>query len=171
MAGEPLEQIVGDTLRAQHLTLAVAESCTGGLLGHRITNVAGSSDYFLGGVISYSNAAKEQLLGVTATTLAAYGAVSQAAAQEMAQGVRRLLGAHIGLSVTGIAGPGGGTPDKPVGLVYIGLSAEGQELSRRFVWSGSREENKAASAQAALDLLAEYLACFTAETQRAQKSL
>jgi PncC family amidohydrolase len=110
-------------------------------------------------VISYSNAAKEHLLGVPPGTLAAYGAVSQPAAQEMAQRVRHLFGADIGLSVTGIAGPGGGTPDKPVGLVYVGLSAEGQELCRRFVWSGSREENKAASAQAALDLLADHLGC------------
>ncbi len=157
MAGDPLEKTVGAALRARHLTLAVAESCTGGLLGHRITNIAGSSDYFLGGVISYSDAAKEHLLGVSHATLTAHGAVSQAAAQEMAKGVRHVFGAAIGLSVTGIAGPGGGTPDKPVGLVYVGLSAEGQEHCRRFVWGGSREENKAASAQAALELLGEYL--------------
>ncbi len=152
-----LEAVVGDWLRAQGLTLSVAESCTGGLLGHRLTNVAGSSVYFAGGVMPYSYRAKEQLLGVRRETLETYGAVSEETAVEMARGVRRVLQTGVSLAITGIAGPGGGMPDKPVGLVYIALSAEDDEECRRFVWDGDREQNKARSAQAALEMLAEYL--------------
>ncbi len=152
-----LEAVVGDWLRAQGLTLSVAESCTGGLLGHRLTNVAGSSVYFAGGVMPYSYRAKEQLLGVRRETLETYGAVSEETAVEMARGVRRVLQTGVSLAITGIAGPGGGMPDKPVGLVYIALSAEDDEECRRFVWDGDREQNKARSAQAALEMLADYL--------------
>lgn len=157
MTPEPLAKRVGELLRARQLTLATAESCTGGLVGHRLTDVPGSSDYYVGGVISYANRVKQQLLGVQPETLVHHGAVSQACALEMARGVRHLLQADIGLSVTGIAGPTGGTPEKPVGLVYIALAATDQELCRRFVWDGDRAENKARSAQAALELLAAYL--------------
>ncbi len=152
-----VEERIGELLTRRGLTLAVAESCTAGLLGHRITSVSGSSAYFEGGVISYSNAAKERLLGVPHQTLIQHGAVSKETALAMASGARRLLGADIALSVTGIAGPTGGTPDKPVGLVYIGLAAEGEEISEKHSWHGDRSENKERSAQAALDLLLKYL--------------
>jgi PncC family amidohydrolase len=152
-----LEAVVGDWLRAQGLTLSAAESCTGGLLSHRLTNVAGSSDYFTGGVMAYSYEAKERLLGVGRETLETYGAVSEQTAVEMARGVRRVLQTGVSLAITGIAGPDGGMPDKPVGLVYIALSAEDGEECRRFVWDGDREQNKARSAQAALQVLADYL--------------
>jgi nicotinamide-nucleotide amidase len=155
--GQPLEVTLGRLLRERGLTLAVAESCTGGLVGHRITQVAGSSHYFAGGVISYSNRAKETLLGVRRETLARYGAVSAETAREMAQGARRALQTDLGLAVTGIAGPGGGTPEKPVGLVYVGLATADAAWTERHVWHGDRPANKAQSAQAALDLLRRYL--------------
>lgn len=138
--------------------LAVAESCTGGLLGHLITDVPGSSNYFLGGIVSYSDAAKQQFLGVRRETLAAHGAVSTETAAEMARGVRAAFGADLSLSITGIAGPGGGTPEKPVGLVFIGLADQDGVEVRRFVWNGTRAENKQRSAEAALALLYERLA-------------
>ncbi|RME87834.1 MAG: CinA family protein [Anaerolineae bacterium] len=153
----PLEVRLGDLLRARSLTLAVAESCTGGLLGDRITNVAGSSDYFLGGVIAYANRVKEEVLGVPAETLEREGAVSRETVLAMARGVRRLLGADVALSVSGIAGPGGGTPEKPVGTTWIALSAPEGAWARRFRWQGDRLENKALSAEAALRLLLSYL--------------
>ena len=152
-----LETLVGQALLEQHLTLALAESCTGGLIGHRVTNVPGSSTYFLGGVMSYSYDAKERLLGVSHTTLYDFGAVSEQTAREMARGARRALGADIGLAVTGIAGPGGAQPGKPVGLTWIALSARDTEQARRFTWAGNRQENKAQSAEAALALLLDYL--------------
>lgn len=149
-----LEQEVGRLLTAQGRTLAVAESCTGGLIGDRLTNVAGSSNYFVGGVIAYSNAVKRDLLGVPEETLQRWGAVSAETARAMAQGVRRRLGADLGLAATGIAGPTGGTPEKPVGLVYVALAA-GQEpvACQEYRWTGPREEVKYRTSQAALDLL------------------
>ncbi|MBP7691673.1 MAG: CinA family protein [Anaerolineales bacterium] len=152
-----LETAIGLVLRARHLTLAVAESCTGGLVGHRISRVAGASEYFLGGVIAYAYSAKENLLGVPAATLTRYGAVSAETAQAMARGVRRALGADVGVSVTGIAGPGGAQPGKPVGLTWIGLSAAATEAAQRFVWAGGRVANQEHSAEAALRLLHDYL--------------
>ncbi len=157
MSENMLEITVGQLLLQHHLTFATAESCTGGLIGHRLTNVPGSSEYFLGGVIAYSYDAKEHLLGVRHNTLYDYGAVSAETAQEMARGVRRALSADIGLSVTGIAGPGGGTVEKPVGLVYIALSAAHFERVERYVWNFDREGNKAASAEAALQMVYDYL--------------
>jgi PncC family amidohydrolase len=153
----PLEIQVGARLRLQGLKLAAAESCTGGLIGHRITNVPGSSDYYLGSVTAYAYEAKERLLGVLPETLARFGAVSRETALEMARGVRQALAADIGISVTGIAGPGGGLPLKPVGFVWIALSAPGGEWAFCYQWHGSRVENKALSAQAALQLLMDYL--------------
>jgi PncC family amidohydrolase len=152
-----LEETIGRNLTARRLTLAVAESCTGGLIGHRLTNVPGSSEYFLGAIVAYSYEAKQRLLGVSGETLARFGAVSDETAREMALGVRRALGAHVALAVTGIAGPGGGTPDKPVGLTWIALSAPELTHAARFIWQGDRLANKEASAQAALEMLQAYL--------------
>lgn len=152
-----IELQVGALLMGQGLTLASAESCTGGLIGHRITNVPGSSAYFVGGVVSYSNELKEQLLGVSHETLLAHGAVSEETARAMARGARERLGASVGLAATGIAGPGGGSADKPVGLVYVALAAPDAELCQRRLLQGSRVENKEQSAEAALRLLLHYL--------------
>lgn len=157
-ANVPLETLVGERLAASGLTLALAESCTGGLVAHRVTNVSGSSGYLLGGVVSYSNEAKESLLGVRHETLLAHGAVSEQVAVQMARGVRERLGSDIGLSVTGIAGPTGGTDDKPVGLTWIGFSTSQGDRAERFVWELDREGNKAASADAALEMIADYAA-------------
>jgi PncC family amidohydrolase len=152
-----LERVVGRLLKEQGLTLALSESCTGGLLGHRVTDVPGSSDYFRGSIVAYASDVKEKLLGVRGETLAAHGAVSEQTAQEMARGARRAIEADLGLSITGIAGPTGGTLGKPVGLVYVGLAAPDGEWVERYVWDGDRLENKARSAEAALDLLRRYL--------------
>jgi nicotinamide-nucleotide amidase len=139
-------------------TLAVAESCTGGLIGHRLTQVPGSSAAFLGGVIAYHNTVKQNLLGVPAEVLEREGAVSEATALAMASGVRRLLGTHVSVAVTGIAGPTGDSPDKPLGLTYVALSAEPDvSICERHVWQGDRQANKEASATAALSLLRRYL--------------
>lgn len=147
----------GERLRARGQTLAVAESCTGGLLGDLLTDTPGSSDYFLGGVLAYSNAVKAALLGVSAETLAQAGAVSPQCAAEMAQGARRLVGSDIALSVTGIAGPGGGSTEKPVGLTYLHVSAANAEIGLVRCWDGDRRANKQCSAVAALRLLLDYL--------------
>jgi PncC family amidohydrolase len=157
MQANHLAQQIGERLRSRQLMLAVAESCTGGLLGDHITDVPGSSDYFLGGVLAYSNQVKQGLLGVPFETLETHGAVSPQCAAEMAQGVRRLLGSDVALSVTGIAGPGGATPAKPVGLTYIHLSAPGCERGLRAIWPGDRRANKVDTALAALRLLLDYL--------------
>jgi len=149
--------MIGDVLRERRLTLAAAESCTGGLVSHLITNVPGASDYFLGGVVSYSNTIKQDLLGVKAETLDRFGAVSAETVLEMAGGARRRLGADIAVAVTGIAGPGGATADKPVGLTFIGVCDQSGQTARRFLWDADRETNKRYSAQAALEFLLEYL--------------
>ncbi len=151
------ETVIGPLLLLRGLKLVTAESCTGGLIGHWLTNVPGSSEYYLGGVVSYSNALKMQLLGVQAATLEKYGAVSEQVAMEMAQGARLRLGGDVALSVTGIAGPGGGSAEKPVGLTFVGVSAPWGESVARFVWAGERVENKKESARAALQLLVEAL--------------
>jgi PncC family amidohydrolase len=162
-AEQPLEIQVGEWLRRRGLKLIAAESCTGGLISHRMTDVPGSSDYFLGGLVSYANEAKHNWLGVREETLAAHGAVSKEVVLEMARGARHsLAAAHspeqvVAVSVSGIAGPGGGSPEKPVGLVWIGLSAPGYEKAFRFFWQGTRVENKARSAEQALRLILEYL--------------
>ena len=148
---------VGELLRARGLTVSVAELCTGGLLGDCLTDVPGSSDYFLGGVLSYSNDAKHRLLGVSDETLATHGAVSAVCAREMAQGVRRLLHSDVGISVTGIAGPGGGTDGKPKGLTYLCLATADREIDRSELWQGDRRANKESSALVALHMLLDYL--------------
>jgi nicotinamide-nucleotide amidase len=153
-----LEAQVVRLLAERALTLAVAESCTGGLIGHRLTNVPGSSACFLGGVVAYHDRAKVDILGVDEDMLSREGAVSEAVAAAMARGVRRLLDADLGVGVTGIAGPSGGTPEKPVGTVFIALAdRSGETVARRYRWEGDREENKARSAQAALELVKDYL--------------
>jgi len=152
-----LEQTVGALLREKRLTLAVAESCTGGLIAHSLTNVPGASDYFLGGIVAYANAVKVKLLDVSPQTLADHGAVSRPTVLEMARGARQVFGAEVALSVSGVAGPAGGSADRPVGTVWIALAAPEGEWARRFHFAGGREENKAAFARAALDLLLEYL--------------
>lgn len=154
---EKLEIIVGHILAERKLKLATAESCTGGLVGHLITNVPGSSNYYEGGIVAYSYEAKERLLGVHHDTLYEHGAVSAETALEMAHGARRVLGADIGIALTGIAGPSGGMPGKPVGLVYIALSARDFNRVEHFMWDSDREGNKFHSAQAALTMLKEYL--------------
>jgi len=160
MAGmdeKSVEMIIGELLRQRGLRLAVAESCTGGLLSHWITNAAGSSTYYVGGVVAYAYEAKVRMLGVHWETLEKYGAVSRETVLEMAQGVRRALAADIGISVSGIAGPGGGTPEKPVGYTWIGLSALGTEQAWVYAWDGDRARNKELSARQALRLLVDYL--------------
>ncbi len=151
--GAPLEEVVGRLLRQGGKTLAVAESCSGGLICHRLTDISGSSDYFQGGVVTYSNQAKMDLLAVPPTILEQHGAVSPDTARAMALGVQKLFHADYGLSVTGIAGPTGGTPEKPVGLVYMGLATPAGVETRRHQFPGDREMVKVLTAETALDWL------------------
>ena len=153
-----LEEQIGQRLLASGRTVSTAESCTGGLIASRITDVSGSSAYMLGGVVAYSNAIKQVLLKVSERTLLDHGAVSSETAAEMARGARRLLRADYALSVTGIAGPGGGTAEKPVGLTFIGLAGPDDLLVvERYVWSFDRSGNKNASVDAAFNLLLQHL--------------
>jgi len=152
-----MEQFIIEELKAHNLTLCVAESCTGGGLGNAITNVPGSSDVFLGGVIAYSNELKKKLLGVNENTLKKYGAVSKETAEEMANGVRKLTGSDIAVAVTGIAGPGGASENKPVGLVFMHLSSERKDIGIYKLFPGSREMVKARTINYSLNLVREYL--------------
>ncbi len=152
-----LELRIGTLLNEKKLTLVTAESCTGGLVASRITDIAGSSAYFLGGIVSYSNEAKASLLGVSWDTLNTKGAVSRETVIKMAQGARKVFNANIAVSVSGIAGPGGGTPDKPVGTVWVGLATPSGEEARHFVWEGDRIRNKQLSSEAALQFILDYL--------------
>jgi len=152
-----LEQDVVSLLCQRGLTLGVVESATGGLLSHLITNVPGSSNCYLGAITSYSNQAKINLVGVSEESINRHGAVSPQVAKEMAQGGRRVLGADICVADTGIAGPGGATTEKPVGLFYIGLSQKGGTFSQKHIFTGSREENKRLAAETALSWVKEYL--------------
>lgn len=151
------EYEIGMLLRARGLKLATAESCTGGLIADRITNVPGSSDYFVGGIVAYAYEAKVALLNVSWETLRAYGAVSRETVLEMARGARLALGADVAISVSGIAGPGGGLPNKPVGTAWIGLAAGDTERAELQQFNGHRLEIKASAAAKALVMLAEYL--------------
>ena len=148
---------ISELMIKNKLTLAIAESCTGGLISHTVTNIPGSSAFFQMGIVSYSNTAKVNLLNVQRKTLQRHGAVSSQTAEEMAQGIRIKAGADIGLSTTGIAGPGGGTPDKPVGLVYIALSDKKGNASYKYTFRGNRWENKESTCQKSLELLIKYL--------------
>lgn len=154
---ESSEERIKEMLISMGSWLAVAESCTGGLVSHRITNIPGASACFRGGVIAYANEVKVALLGVRQLTLDRYGAVSEQTVREMARGVRKILSADFGLAVSGVAGPGGGTPEKPVGTMWIGLNTEGEEISQGFQFQGDRLQIKEQAAQAALDLLVRYL--------------
>lgn len=158
-----LEEKIGTLLRAKGMKLTLAESCTGGLVGHRVTNIPGSSDYYLGSLTAYAYEVKEGLLGVKHETLQQYGAVSRQCVLEMASGVRRALSGGfplenvVGVSISGVAGPGGGMPGKPVGTVWIGLSAREGDFAWKFNWQGDRIHNKQDSAEAALKLVWLYL--------------
>jgi len=154
---EPLEVLLGRLLIEKKQTLAIAESCTGGLITHRLTNVPGSSAYVVAGVIAYAYEAKVAALGVSWDTLNKFGAVSTETVIAMARGARERFSATIGLAITGIAGPGGGTPEKPVGLVHIALADANAVMVERHVWRGDRLQNKEQSAEAALLLLYRYL--------------
>jgi nicotinamide-nucleotide amidase len=151
--GEKMEEIVGLRLSVGGYTIAVAESCTGGLIAERLTDVAGSSRYFIEGVVAYSNEAKTRTLGVEPILLLEHGAVSAPVAEAMAEGIRERAGTDFGLSVTGIAGPGGGTGEKPVGLVYIALASEVLTEHRKLMIPGDRHLIRWRASQAALDLL------------------
>jgi PncC family amidohydrolase len=154
----PLEVRVGERLKALRRTVGTAESCTGGLIAHLLTEVAGSSAYVLGGIVAYANSVKEQVLGVPASLLIQHGAVSEPVAVAMADGARRVLRVDYAVAVTGIAGPGGGTPEKPVGLVYMAVATPRGTFPAMFRWdSKDRSANKARSAQAALRLLLDHL--------------
>ena len=154
---ETMASVIGTLLQQKNMSLSVAESCTGGLISHLVTSVAGSSSYYLGGITSYANSMKEQYLGVESTLLEEKGAVSKEVAKGMAEGMRNSSRADISISITGIAGPGGGTDEKPVGTVYIGLAAEGHTEVKRFLFSGNRFEIQYTTAQTALNILRHYL--------------
>ena len=153
-----LASVVLNECDARGLTIAVAESCTGGLLGARLTAISGSSSVVIGGVIAYSNGVKKGLLGVTTESLERHGAVSEEVASEMATGVRRRLGVDIGVSITGVAGPGGGTPDKPVGLVWMAVDVRGDVRTHGSRFIGDRAEIRFRATQAALDLVRRMVA-------------
>jgi nicotinamide-nucleotide amidase len=154
---DEISPVVGKLLIAQNKTISVAESCTGGYLGHLFTSISGSSAYFMGGVISYSNEVKHEILGVSNETLATDGAVSEATIKQMADGVRKKLKTDIGLATSGIAGPDGGTPEKPVGTVWIALATENEIITKKLQLGGSREQNIHFSAINLLNLLRKYL--------------
>lgn len=152
-----IEQDIGNLLRQTGLTLGVIESATGGLISHKITNVPGSSDYYKGSITAYSNEVKIKVVGVKEETINKYGAVSSQVAEEMAQGGSKILTADICLADTGIAGPGGATLGKPVGLFYMGLSHRDRTYSQKHIFKGDREQNKRDAAEVALNWLREYL--------------
>jgi len=154
---ENIELLIGNELRDKGWRLAIAESCTGGLIGHRITNNSGSSTYYLGSITAYAYRAKVRLLGVSWDTLEKHGAVSEETVKEMALGIRHALAADVGLSVSGIAGPTGGTPEKPVGYAWIGLSTPTGIWTLQHNAGGDRIENKQEVAQIALEFLYQFL--------------
>ncbi len=154
--GETIEDIVARVLMENRATIAVAESCTGGLLAERLTNLPGSSAYFLGGIVCYSNDLKTRLVGVPAEMIEAKGAVSSEVALALAAGIRNLTGATLGIGITGVAGPGGGTPDKPVGLVHIGIADEHGPREKSFRFPGDRERIRFFATQNALDAVRRY---------------
>ncbi len=167
---ELIEEVTGRLLTSSHLTLATAESCTGGLISAKLTSLPGSSVFYKGSVVAYSNEVKENLLGVPGEILAHYGAVSRETALAMAHGVRRVIGTDLGLSVTGIAGPSGGTPEKPVGLVYISLVTADRQFCQRYIFPGNRQAIRQGVSNAALDLVRRYLLGIEIFIDKNQKS-
>jgi PncC family amidohydrolase len=161
-----IEEEIGDMLRKGGLSVSTAESCTGGLVSHRITNVSGSSGYYKGGVIAYVNEVKEELLHVTSAIIEEKGAVSAECAVAMAENVRTLLDSDFGIATTGIAGPTGGTPDKPVGLVYIALATKDYVHHEKYIFPGDRGENKREAADAALEMLKKHLLTWARSSER-----
>ncbi len=157
IGGESMEEVVGKLLRERGLKLATAESCTAGLLSARLVNVPGSSQYFLGGFVVYANELKTKLLGVEEEALRKYGAVSEEVCRQMAIGVLEETDADIGIAITGISGPEGGTDQKPVGLTYIALATDREVVVRRFLFEGSRNENRFIATQWSLEILRQYL--------------
>lgn len=155
--GQEMEEVVGALLKQRRLTLAVAESCTGGMIGSRITNIAGSSEYFERGAVVYSNKAKTEMLGVPGELIEKHGAVSREVAAAMAKGIREKAGTHLGLSVTGIAGPSGGTKEKPVGLVYVALATEREVKVQEHRFPGNRQHIRKRASQTALDMVRRHL--------------
>lgn len=153
----PIEIVLAEQLKSLGWTLSLAESCTGGLISNRITNVPGSSEYFMGGVVAYSNQAKRHLLNVSQETLDQFGAVSQETVLEMARGAQKLFGTHTAIAVSGIAGPSGGSPQKPVGTVWIGIAVPDHVSGSHYRFFGSREQIKCQCAEIALWLLAQKL--------------
>ncbi len=158
------EEEIGDALRKEEISISSAESCTGGLISHIITNVPGSSEYYKGGVIAYANEVKENVLHVSKDILEEKGAVSAECAMAMAKGVRELLRTDVGIATTGIAGPTGGTPDKPVGLIYIALATKDYVYHAKHIFHEDRDGNKREAANAALEMLWGYI------TKRARSS-
>jgi len=152
-----LEEKLREYMNARGLKLATAESCTGGLVSDRITNISGSSEYFMGGVVAYAYEAKANLLGVSWDTLNTCGAVSEETVRAMARGARKLFEVDIAVSVSGIAGPTGGMPGKPVGLTWLGLSTKDGEWARHFIWGADRMQNKRLSSESALQFIIDYL--------------
>jgi PncC family amidohydrolase len=151
------EILIGKILRERQLKVVAAESCTGGLIGSMITDVSGSSEYFLGSIVAYAYEVKVSLLDVSWDTLKTHGAVSRETVLEMANGARKRLNSDVAISVSGVAGPGGGTPEKPVGTVWIGLASVDGEWTKEFHFSGNRKQNKSSAADAALQMLLDYL--------------
>ncbi len=158
---QPLLKEVATHLLNKNITIATAESCTGGLLAHYLTSISGSSIYFIQGIVSYSNQAKESLLGVSKKTLETHGAVSEQTAHEMAVGIRTNAATDIGISTTGIAGPTGGTAEKPVGLVYIGLASQNTMKVKQCIFTGNRMENKESTCYEALQMVKNLLETIT----------
>ena len=154
---KPIAEIVGKLLVAKQQTIACAESCTGGLLTSMLTDVAGSSAYVMGSVVSYTNSVKERLVGVNPATIAAHTEISAETAGEMAEGIRQLIGTDLGVGITGLAGPGGGTKVRPVGLVYIAVTGDKGTKVRENRFQGNRVEIKQQSAEMALQMIVEYV--------------
>lgn len=152
-----IENQIAKRLIRKHKTVSVAESCSGGLLAHRLTNISGSSQYFIGGVLVYANTAKSLLLKVSPALLKEHGAVSRPVAEKMAMTVRKILKSDFGISITGIAGPSGGTKDKPVGLTYIAVARQGKVICEEYRFKGTRLNIKTAAVNSALRMLAKYL--------------
>lgn len=157
MIDENILKKVTNYLIDKKLKIAIAESCSGGLIAHTLTNISGSSVYFDRGLVSYSNIAKNELLNISKKLLGEYGAVSEPIAKEMAENIRRISKVDIGISTTGIAGPTGGTKDKPIGLVYIGLSTKKNTIVNKYLFKGNRIDNKISTCNAALKMIYEYL--------------